>query len=127
MSEPPDGANVGFVKVIVTVLPDCTALTGTAPVGPLGPVRVTWNAAARPEGNVTGSEKLTATAVSIDRWAAPPLINKLVTVGTMMWRSATTGRWSVTVVRRLSTCVRLARSGRAVLPAELMLPLTATL
>src|SRR4051794_4288202 len=66
---------------MVTVLPDCTALRLTAPVGPPGPVRSNSNAAPMPLGNVTASEKVTLIEVTIDRWAPPPLTDTDVTVG----------------------------------------------
>src|SRR5262249_30887564 len=67
-------------NVIVTVLPACTALRLTRPVGAPGPVRASWKASAGLAGKVTASEKVTTMFVTIDRWVAPLLTFTEVTV-----------------------------------------------
>src|SRR5947209_6304103 len=123
------GARLASLKVIVTTLPDWANPSVTGPLGADASVRLTEKADVKPLGNVTGWENVTVSERTIDRWAVPSSTFTFpVGAGVVMWKSETTGRWSVTVVKRSSTCWRLATpvSGE-VFAAELTSPLTGRL
>src|SRR3954463_3542559 len=98
MGTAPPAANV-----ILTVLPDCTALVLTKPNGAEtdGPpdgwlTRLSWKAALIPLGKLTPSENVTFRLVTIERWAPPPLTATAVTVGggTAIARMLSTPSWA---------------------------------